>query len=64
MKEHSVKSLPGKFLCDKPWMNEIGTNGSLATIFESKMVLNIDNKAVKANPVANLKVNNMKIRAN
>lgn len=57
-----MKSLPGKFLCDKPWINEIGTNGNLATTLASKMLLNIDNKAVKANPVANLKVNNMKIR--
>jgi hypothetical protein len=56
IKEHSVKSLPGKFLCDKPWMNEIGTNGNRATTFASKMLLNIDSKAVKANPVANLKV--------
>ena len=51
-----MKSLPGKFRCDKPWMNEIGTNGKRATTLASKMLLNIDSKAVKANPVANLKV--------
>lgn len=54
MNEHSVKSVPCKFLCDKPWIHEIGVNGNRATTFPSKIELNIERSAVNAKPVKNL----------
>lgn len=52
--EQSVKSVPGKFLCDKPWIKPIGIKGSLATTLPWNMELNIPRIAVKARPTKNI----------
>merc|ERR1719187_598391 len=54
MKLQSVMSSARRFLWLSPWTQYIGVKGSLATTRPSKIVLNMDRRAVKANPMANM----------
>merc|ERR1719187_1648375 len=54
MKLQSVMSSPRRILWLSPWTQYIGVKGSLATTLPSKIVLNMDRRAVKANPMANI----------
>lgn len=48
----SMKQKP--YLCENPWIHDIGVKGNLATTRPSNIEENVDSSAVKAKPIASI----------